>query len=207
MAVNVVEYTKWVESIVRRYVRKDSPQYKDLIQESFVGLLEAARTFDESKGFTFLTYATPAIHQRIQRARRRAPTIHAPDVWDADKREALDIPQRSDRASQALQFEHDPHDEGVLQPLLRAAGMHTDATQEADLLRTERTAAARAALNALPPRDRRIVERVVLEGANYREVAAEVGVTFQRVHQIVEAGLETMRRQLVRTYETDELCA
>ncbi len=58
---------KLVMSIARRY-RGRSMEYQDLVQEGIIGLLEAVKKFDGSKGFKFSTYATWWVRQAIVRA-------------------------------------------------------------------------------------------------------------------------------------------
>lgn len=53
--------------VARRYQGTSLP-LADLIQEGNLGLLRAVETFDHRKGFTFSTYATWWIRQRIRRA-------------------------------------------------------------------------------------------------------------------------------------------
>lgn len=53
--------------VARRYQGTSLP-LADLVQEGNLGLLRAVETFDHRKGFTFSTYATWWIRQRIRRA-------------------------------------------------------------------------------------------------------------------------------------------
>jgi len=64
--------------LARRYERTSLP-LADLVQEGNLGLLRAVETFDHRKGFTFSTYATWWIRQRIRRALAdTARTIRVP---------------------------------------------------------------------------------------------------------------------------------
>lgn len=57
-------------------------EYDDLVQEGMVGLVKAARAFDESKGFLFSTYAGNCIQKEIlaymkrQRKHKRSISIN-----------------------------------------------------------------------------------------------------------------------------------
>lgn len=52
----ISEYRSVVEAIASKYT--NSPlEYEDIIQEGMIGLLASIKTFDESKGAKFKTYA------------------------------------------------------------------------------------------------------------------------------------------------------
>lgn len=67
-----------VINIARSYHSKTMP-LEDLIQEGSIGLMQAIKRFDPSKGFRFSTYATHWIRQSIGRAiDNKAKTIRLP---------------------------------------------------------------------------------------------------------------------------------
>jgi RNA polymerase sigma factor (sigma-70 family) len=198
VGVNVLDHQSWVEKVVRGYVKPSAANYEDCVQEGFIALLEAARTFDESRGFKFLTYATPAIHQRLQRFLRRSTTIHQPDIWSVEKREELKDstppPRNIDAASRALQGSES--DEDFAEGLQRIHGMHTPASQESAFAAAEERALLREALAYLPARHREVIQRVALDGATFREVAEELGCRHQRVHECFVEAVNTVRDRL-----------
>ena len=195
MGVNVLEHKAWMGRVVRMYVRVDSPYYEDLLQEGMIALLEAARTFDETRGFSFLTYSTPAIHQHVRRYLRRAPVVHAPDVWSAERRSKLDRPAMLDQASEALSGS-DASEDRCLKPLFGLAGMHTPASQEDEAILAERRAQVHRELARLSARHQKVIERVGLDGITFREAAVEMGCSRQRAQQLFAEGVETLQRRL-----------
>lgn len=66
----ITEYRNVVENIARRYINSPLEQ-EDIVQEGMIGLLAAIKTFDESKGASFKTYAYTCIDNSIQTALRK----------------------------------------------------------------------------------------------------------------------------------------
>ena len=72
------QYWRLVVSIAKKHVNS-SMELSDLIQEGNLGLIYAAKNFDHTRGFKFLTFATWAIRQYINRAiADQANTIRIP---------------------------------------------------------------------------------------------------------------------------------
>jgi len=63
-----------VMSVARRYNAR-SMTYEDIVQEGIIGLLEAIKKFDVTRGFRFSTYATYWIRQAIVRAIEKTDRI------------------------------------------------------------------------------------------------------------------------------------
>lgn len=61
-----LENLKLVSFVLRMYIHPQHDIYEDCFQEGCIGLLKAARGFDESKGFKFSTYAIPNIIGQIR---------------------------------------------------------------------------------------------------------------------------------------------
>lgn len=59
--------TGLVRAIAHRFARPPDPEYEDIVQAGYVGLLKAIDLFDESQGTTFATYAFPVIAGEIRR--------------------------------------------------------------------------------------------------------------------------------------------
>lgn len=196
-SVNVLEHQKWIEFVVKKYVKKSSTHYEDLLQEGMIALLEASKSFDETRGVKFLTYATPAIHQHIQRFLRRSPTVHAPDVWSADKRKH-DVPVRSYLASRALS---EPEDEGssvndkAVQSFLNRPGMHTPAAQETEVFESEKKSLVNQAIERLPMKHQTVIKRAA-RGDTLTEIAKDMGYVRQRTQQLCAEAIQLIQDEL-----------
>ncbi|MCD6222044.1 sigma-70 family RNA polymerase sigma factor, partial [bacterium] len=64
------DYLPLIKSIASRY-KKEGISFEDLVQEGFLGLLEAEKRFDSSKKVKFSTYAFYWIKKRILEAVRK----------------------------------------------------------------------------------------------------------------------------------------
>ena len=63
--------------VARRYLNSRN-EYDDLVQNAYIGLINAARTFNPDKGFAFSTYATMCIRNEIclyLRNEKKRPSI------------------------------------------------------------------------------------------------------------------------------------
>lgn len=70
----IISNTALVHSIANRF-RGRGIEYDDLYQAGCVGLIKAVDNFDESRGFTFSTYAVPVIMGEIKRLFRDGGAI------------------------------------------------------------------------------------------------------------------------------------
>lgn len=76
----VMQYTNLVESIARKFIGSGE-QVEDLIQEGFIGLINAVDLFDPSKGVKFSTYATHFIIGQIKHYLRDKGKIIKEPAW------------------------------------------------------------------------------------------------------------------------------
>jgi DNA-directed RNA polymerase sigma subunit (sigma70/sigma32) len=67
--------SKFVLRIARRYLDQGL-NLMDLVQEGLLGLVEAAKRYDETRGFKFLTYASHWVKQFLLRALEKTASIN-----------------------------------------------------------------------------------------------------------------------------------
>jgi RNA polymerase primary sigma factor len=139
--------------------------FDDRVQEGNIGLWEAARTFDYSKGNKFSSYATPVIKRKIIDALRRIKIIQL-------KTSSFDTPiDEEDKRSL-----HDViEDESNVSPLDK-------------IIQREEN---KKLLGKLKVEERRVLQEKL--GMTYKEIGQELGKTPERARQINRKALRKSR--------------
>jgi RNA polymerase sigma-B factor len=209
-----------VRSLALRYTGRGE-SLDDLVQVGSIGLINAVDRFDPDRGVELTTYAVPTILGEIQRHFRdkawavhvprsvkelrlrlarlldslsaelgRSPTIEelakAAGAEEEDVIEALESDQAYTARSLSAPVDEDGG--GTLAELVGEAESGYALVEEGSLVE--------AGLEALEPRERRIVELRFFGGLTQSQIAAEIGISQMHVSRLLRAALQTMRGRI-----------
>lgn len=198
----------------------DTVQVDDLIQAGMIGLLEAARNFDDGQGASFETYAGIRIRgamldevrrhdwaprsvyrrsREIAEAVRVVENREGRDASDAEIAAQLEIPLEEyhemlrDASGQRLFSLEQSSEEGdpLVERLPDERGGVFERIQHDDL----RNRVAELIAN-LPERERMVMALYYDEELNLREIGAVIGVTESRICQIHSQALLRLRARI-----------
>lgn len=216
----VTSHLPLVVSMAGRFRDRGEPM-DDLIQVGTVGLINAVDRFDPDRGVEFSTFATPTIIGEIKRHfRDRGWTIRVPRrlqemrlhvnvATEALTSELGRSPTVREIADKAGLSEDDVLDaiessQAYSTLSIDADGGDSDAPSIADSLGetdeamewVEQRETVRPLLEALPPRERRIVMLRFYEGLSQSQIAAEMGMSQMHVSRLLARSLIQMREGL-----------
>ena len=189
----------------------------ELVQVGMVGLIEAARAFDLTKGHEFEHFALSRVRGAIlDEVRRQSFLPRSAVAFNKTENEALhalgaelgraptqaelaefmgkDIDEFHRERGQAKRFEtfsmEIVNDEVMNMP--------ADALQQPEVMveESEFMAAVVGAIDALPERERMVMSLYYVEELNLKEIGAVLGVTESRVSQILSTVVKKLRQQL-----------
>ncbi|EHQ29724.1 sigma-70 family RNA polymerase sigma factor [Mucilaginibacter paludis] len=220
---------RFVVSVAKKYQHQGLP-LSDLISEGNVGLMKAAKKFDETKGFKFISYAVWWIRQCILSAIAehsrmiRLPMNQVGDITKMNKALALLEQQMErqpttnelaeyletseDKVSDALYFatrtaSYDApfrtEDENNLLDVLPGNEQATDH----ELMVLSNQQEVRQLLSTLTSRDQEVIRWTFgLDGKTALppiDIAPLLGISAERVRQIRNQALQTLREQAATT--------
>jgi RNA polymerase sigma factor FliA len=176
----VEDNRKLVEYMVNRYLKRfyvGTMERDDLVSWGMMGLVNAARAFDPTRGVSFSTLACRAIERMIIRGVNRE--------WKPERDQStvsLDqlISGGRSEGSEDRFVEQLPADEDV----------------EATMLDTERQVLVRAALESLPPDQRQLLKRHYLDDESVQDIARDLGISRQGVYSREKAIFRQLRERL-----------
>jgi RNA polymerase sigma factor (sigma-70 family) len=192
--IKPLDHIKLVVSIANRY-RGRGLDLEDLVQEGFVGLLNACRTFRPGDGNAFSTLATVAIRREIWTALSRIPRpVRIPEKVYLTVVQLRTGRVRRDELTAATRAKIADAEWILTREVHNAAGFAGRRDEE----RRHRPAAeardrARACLEALGPRDR-----------TFAEIGAALGTSRQNARGYYCRALHVMRRHIEDTETTGD---
>jgi RNA polymerase primary sigma factor len=174
-----------VEGWIIKQARKLAMQHSnveldDLLQEGRLGALTAARKFDASRGFKFLSFASHWIKQHMDRfVKNHSKNVRVPvhRFWEHKTYEtSMDAPVGEDG-------------DATFGDLM---GVDESVTHDADT--DDRAELLQAALAKLPERERGVLHARFFEDKTLVEIGEQLGVSRERARQIEFNALKTLRK-------------
>ena len=211
-----------VEYLARRFAGRGEP-LDDLVQVATIGLIKAIDRFDPERGVEFSTYATPTIAGEVKRHfRDKGWAVRVPrrlqELKLALTRATADLTQKLGRAPTVAELaEHlGLSEEDVLEGLESAHAYSTvsldapdsdedDGPAVADSLGmvddalegVEYRESLKPLLEALPPREKRILVLRFFRGMTQSQIAAELGISQMHVSRLLARTLTQLREGLL----------
>lgn len=218
----VLQYAPLVKRIAHHLLLRmpSSVQLDDLIQSGMIGLLEAAKKYDLTKGASFETYAgirirgamldeirkgdwaPRSVHRKSRKVAEAIKTIEmrtGTDAKDLDVAAELDMPLEEyhailQDASGSRLFSFDDMLEGDDSAMERVAG---DMPNPLDGLQNDDFKAQLAeAISGLPEREQLVLSLYYDEELNLKEIGQVIGVSESRVSQIHTQAALRLRARL-----------
>jgi RNA polymerase sigma-B factor len=214
-----------VEHCARRFRNRGEP-LEDLVQVGTIGLIKSIDRFDLERGVEFSTYATPTIigeikryfrdkgwairvPRRLQELRMQIGTTTADLTQELGRsptprelaaaigcsvEEVIEGIESSNAYSTlSLDAADDAGDEGGVS-LLDMMGL-----DDAELEHIEIRESIKPLLEALPPREKRILLLRFFRNKTQSEIAAEIGVSQMHVSRLLTRTLDQLRESLQET--------
>jgi RNA polymerase sigma factor for flagellar operon FliA len=214
----------FVESLARRVASSmpHSIELSDLVQDGMLGLIDAARRFDDGRGIKFETFAERRVRGAMIDALRR-------DAWPRGvRRQRREIEAAREELRRELGAEPSLADlaarigsdetrlgrtiiriNTIEQTSPLSASEHVDGSMlppalvpsepespERAFERHEVRNRVRAAIAALPRRERKVIAMYYFAEATMKQIGSEIGVNESRVSQLHARAVQRLRRSL-----------
>jgi RNA polymerase sigma factor for flagellar operon FliA len=194
----------------------------DLVQDGVIGLIDAARRFDEGRGIKFETFAERRIRgamidalrkdawpRGVRRQRRELEAAReslrrengcepsladlAAKVGTTEKHLGRTIVRIKTIESTSSVANHDHIDESTLpQALIPSEPEQPDIAFEREEVRVR----VCAAISSLPPREQKVIGRYYYGEATMKEIGSEIGVNESRVSQLHARAIRRLKEAL-----------
>jgi RNA polymerase sigma-B factor len=216
----VLEYLDLAEALASRFEARGRER-ADLNQVAYLGLVKAAKGFDQAKGDSFPAYAAPTISGELKRYLRDRswvvrPPRHIQDLrtrlYQVEPSLAQSLGRTPSIAELAQELAADPGD--VLEALCASSSMHPDsldaanphseslpvaetlATPDSPIERLEELACLREAMQDLEPADRELLYRRYFCEETQVQLGERLGMSQMQVSRRLARVLVTLQRKL-----------
>lgn len=220
----VVSGIPFVEQLARRVASTmpHSIDIGDLVQDGVIGLIDAARRFDDGRGIKFETFAERRVRgamidalrkdawpRGVRRQRRELEAAResfrrengcepsladlAAKVGTDEKRLGRTIVRINTIESTSSVANHDNIDESTLpQALIPSEPEQPDTAFEREEVRVR----VCEAIESLPPREQKVIGRYYYDEATMKEIGSEIGVNESRVSQLHARAIRRLKEAL-----------
>ena len=218
----IAERTNWLaERSARRFADRGEP-YDDLVQVATIGLIKSIDRFDLERGVEFSTYATPTIVGEVKRHfRDKGWAIRVPrrlqEMKLALTKATSELSQRNGRAPTVAELAAhlEISEDEVLEGLessnaysaisLDAPDLDDESSAMSDTLGetdqalegVEYRESLKPLLEALPPREKRILLLRFFANMTQSQIAAELGISQMHVSRLITRTLASLREGLL----------
>lgn len=184
--------------VAKRYTAPRGMEPADLHAYGVLGLMSAVQRFDVSLGHAFSTYATYWVRHAIGRhLKDLAHAIRVPcHVQGNNTTAGADFVQAAEAARRMHSLDAKVNDTGGRTFMDLMEGDGDDALETVEC--AEDMARVRAALDALPPKLRKVVELRYWQDATLKDVGAQLegGLSRERTRQLEAEAFGMLRAQL-----------
>ena len=180
--INAEDHIGLVYNIVKKF-NITFVEYEDLVGFGMLGLVKAAKRFDETKGFKFSTYAVPMIYWEIRESIRDKSGILGTRYMKENGQYII--------PSYIEDFKTEDDDGNKVSfEILKEEDFSERVAEYLDLGK---------ALLYLKPRDKRVIEEFYYKDRSQKDIGNELGLTEKYVRCIV-ARSKGVIRPLIKTY-------
>ena len=217
----ILDHLGFVENLVSRFTSElpTGVDYDNLLSAGVLGLVEAVRNFDPTRGVTLTTFAYPRIRGAIfDELRRNCPIPQRILKNISHIRASVD--QFDARANAAYIVEKTDLDSEMVSECLRALRLtrqesweaqgyssivcgQPDDSPEARFEEAELHRILNDAINELPERERRVVQMYYLENLLLREIGDAICVSESRASRILSRAESRLREMMDRRWRRE----
>jgi RNA polymerase sigma factor FliA len=206
-----------VHHLARQYASQNSRiSFEDLVSEGYVGLVQAARKFEEGRGVKFSTFATTRIRGAMMDSMRRDRPLSRPMAEKIAQFASLAEQTAASAGREPTQIEVarklklslSKASEVMRMRSLRLTSLDVQAdemhqevadeeqTPEEQAVQTVLHEELRVHVARLIPRDREIIQRIYWLRQKHSQVADDLGISESRVSQLQTRALGRLREML-----------